>query len=234
MNETVQSFKIICLALAAILIFTLIIFVGTLTRQMRESGAALNITLNKADAALSTLQAAGQQAMPAIQQLNDATARQIDTLNKTNTEIYRSSAALKTFIVLTDKKVNGQDGILDLFSRNLSDSDVLLRRGSNSLGDLTDDGTSALVHVTAAIDALESDAAAARPAIDSANAASGSAAASAAHLSEASAHLNDASADVAAWIHRETTPVRGTWNVVKSFLRSFAGPAAQVATAARP
>lgn len=48
----------------------------------------------------------------------------------------------------------------------------------------------------------------------------------------------DASAhDIQAFIHRETTPVRGTWNVIKGFLkeflREFAGPAAQVATASK-
>jgi type VI protein secretion system component VasK len=42
----------------------------------------------------------------------------------------------------------------------------------------------------------------------------------------------DASAhDIQAFIHRETSPVTGTWNVIKGFLREFAGPAAQVATA---
>lgn len=44
----------------------------------------------------------------------------------------------------------------------------------------------------------------------------------------------DASAhDIQAFIHRETTPVRGTWNVIRGFLMEFAGPAAQVATAAK-
>ena len=39
--------------------------------------------------------------------------------------------------------------------------------------------------------------------------------------------------DIRAFVHRETTPVRGTWNVIKGFLAEFAGPAAQVATAAK-
>lgn len=54
-----------------------------------------------------------------------------------------------------------------------------------------------------------------------------------AHAAATSAHLEAASADIAQFVHRETTPVRGTWNVIKAFLREFAGPAAQVATAAK-
>ena len=37
--------------------------------------------------------------------------------------------------------------------------------------------------------------------------------------------------DFHAFVHRETAPVRGTWNILKSIFTSFAGPSAQVATA---
>ena len=40
--------------------------------------------------------------------------------------------------------------------------------------------------------------------------------------------------DVAAFTHRELAPVRGTWNLIKSFLVEFAGPLSSVATAAKP
>lgn len=46
-------------------------------------------------------------------------------------------------------------------------------------------------------------------------------------------NLDATTSDIKAFVHRETTPVRGTWNVIKSFLREFAGPAAQVATAVK-
>lgn len=39
--------------------------------------------------------------------------------------------------------------------------------------------------------------------------------------------------DVRTFADRQLAPVRGTWNIVKGFLVSFAGPAAQVATAAK-
>jgi hypothetical protein len=55
----------------------------------------------------------------------------------------------------------------------------------------------------------------------------------AANLSDASKSMKDSAADVASFIHRETTPVRGTWNAIKTFLRDFAGPAGAIATAAK-
>lgn len=39
--------------------------------------------------------------------------------------------------------------------------------------------------------------------------------------------------DVQAFVHRETTPVRGTWNVIKAFLMQVAGPASSVAMAVK-
>ena len=46
-------------------------------------------------------------------------------------------------------------------------------------------------------------------------------------------NVNMTTHDIQQFVHRETTPVRGTWNVIKQFLSQFAGPAAQVATATR-
>lgn len=57
--------------------------------------------------------------------------------------------------------------------------------------------------------------------------------ATSAHVESATGHIDGAAGDVQAFIHRETAPVRGTWNIIKSFLQQFAGPAAQVATAAK-
>src|SRR6185437_14907544 len=56
---------------------------------------------------------------------------------------------------------------------------------------------------------------------------------SSANIADTTASMDASAHDVQAFIHRETTPVRGTWNVIKSFLREFAGPAAQVATATK-
>ncbi len=54
------------------------------------------------------------------------------------------------------------------------------------------------------------------------------------NISETTASMDASAHDVQSFIHRETAPARGTWNVIKSFLISFAGPMAQVATASKP
>jgi uncharacterized protein len=53
------------------------------------------------------------------------------------------------------------------------------------------------------------------------------------HVDGTAGNLDATSSDIHDFVHRETTPVRGTWNVIKAFLSEFAGPAAQVATAAK-
>ncbi len=53
------------------------------------------------------------------------------------------------------------------------------------------------------------------------------------HVAGTTANLDSTSHDIQQFVHRETAPVKGTWNVIKSFLVSFAGPMAQVATAAK-
>jgi hypothetical protein len=53
------------------------------------------------------------------------------------------------------------------------------------------------------------------------------------HVDGVAGNLDATSGDVRTFVHRETTPVRGTWNEVKAFLAWIAGPLAQVATAAK-
>jgi hypothetical protein len=54
------------------------------------------------------------------------------------------------------------------------------------------------------------------------------------NFADASQSLKGGAADVAAFIHRETTPVRGTWNAIKSFIKTFGPTAAAAAAAAHP
>lgn len=54
---------------------------------------------------------------------------------------------------------------------------------------------------------------------------------SSANIASTTASMDASAKDVQAFIHRETTPVRGTWHVIRGFLESFAGPAASIATA---
>jgi len=45
------------------------------------------------------------------------------------------------------------------------------------------------------------------------------------------ANIDATTGDIRAFVHRETAPVKGTWNVIKSFLMEFAGPVAEIFTA---
>jgi hypothetical protein len=53
------------------------------------------------------------------------------------------------------------------------------------------------------------------------------------NTAETTKNLADTTADIKEYVHRETTPVRGTWHLVKEFLYELAGPLASVATAAK-
>lgn len=44
------------------------------------------------------------------------------------------------------------------------------------------------------------------------------------------ANVESTTADIKNFVHRETAPIRGTFNIIKAFLMEFAGPAAEVAT----
>lgn len=50
---------------------------------------------------------------------------------------------------------------------------------------------------------------------------------------ESAENVDATTRDFAAWVHRETAPVRGTWNVLKEILFEIAGPAASVASAVK-
>lgn len=173
-----------------------------------------------------------------------------------NAEAQIASAA-KTFAQVgaqeRDTFQEQQQYFRDLSTR----SDALLDAATRTVNELN---TSVLPRVTAALDgttALETNAArdltdttikiddtidALRPMIDGGIRATTAAAAALsdpsiheteAHLDGVAGNLDATSGDVRAFVHRETAPVRGTWNIIKSFLAEFAGPLAQVATAAK-
>jgi hypothetical protein len=186
-----------------------------------------------ADIALQNAQDAIARATAAEDKLSAAADQQAAYWNKTSLETYKTMAALRITIVRTDQSVN--DVLVPRVSASLDASTALERTATESVADTT-------ARLDATIDAL-------RPAI--ANLVQTSAGASAAmkaagkdlsdptihetlaHVDGVAGNADAASRDIAAFVHRETTPARGTWNVIKSFLREFAGPAAQVATAVK-
>lgn len=171
---------------------------------------ALMLPTQKAEADIAALALSGAQVAAKERNAFDAQQR------------YYADLATRTDALLdsANKTLNEvHDGIIPAARDNLDAIHSAVVRG--------DDGISALgKRSEATLDSLNADATALRPAIDSF-------AQITANGARTSANLDATSADVRAFIHRETTPVRGTWNVIKSFLRDFAGPAAQVGTAVK-
>ena len=127
-------------------------------------------------------------------------------------------------------------------------ANVMLERQGRSLESLEGQGTALLSHTDAQISNM-SDAilpVAYNLQETTQNAASSTAALNSAILriapdiestsrstAQTATNVQDTTADVKSFVHRETTPVRGTWNVIKSFLFEIAGPAASVATSVK-
>ena len=106
----------------------------------------------------------------------------------------------------------------------LADADGAVSQARDLAGQVARDSGKTLSSADAAIDSIAADAQQARPGIVELSD-------SAAHLNGVSASMEASANDVQQFIHRELTPVRGTWNLVKKFLQGIAGPAASVATA---
>lgn len=225
--QRVGLFVLIAIAVAVLLIlYKLSLFMGAVQRDADSITANVNILLN-------TVNATAAEARDASEQAKLAAGEQRLYWQKTSLETYKTMASLRLTIVRIDKSLN----------------DVLAPRVGNSLDAATALETSAarnLTDTTVRIDATIDDL---RPAIDGGirAAAAASTAMEAAgkdmsdpaihetlsHIDGVAGNLDATSGDIRAFVHRETAPVQGTWNVIKAFLRDFAGPAAQVATSVK-
>jgi hypothetical protein len=214
----ITIFLVMCVVVFGIL-YRASVLVVDLTRDVDSITENLNRLLETANFAAS-------QARDASEQAKLAAVEQRAYWNKTSLETYKTMAALRLTIVRTDQSVN--DVLVPRVSASLDASTALERTATESVADTT-------ARLDATIDAL-------RPAIDASIAATSAAARdlsdpaiheTLAHVDGVAGNADAASRDIAAFVHRETTPARGTWNVIKSFLREFAGPAAQVATAVK-
>jgi hypothetical protein len=224
MNEwiarEIRFWLLVAIAIAALLIlWRLSVLTIHLQADVDSMTAKFNLLLTTGNETLTEAKSASTQAALAA-------AEQRAYWNKTSLETYKTMAALRLIIVRTDQSVN--DVLVPRISASLDASTALERTATESVADTT-------ARLDATIDAL-------RPAIDASIAATSAAARdlsdpaiheTLAHVDGVAGNADAASRDIAAFVHRETTPARGTWNVIKSFLREFAGPAAQVATAVK-
>lgn len=116
------------------------------------------------------------------------------------------------------------DEILPRIRENLESTNALVDNGDLGITDLRAalrDGRVNARNLSASANSFIGDL---RPAVENFNGA-------AKNGFEISANLDSTTKDVADFVHRETTPVRGMWNIIKAFLKTFAGPLAQTATA---
>jgi hypothetical protein len=143
----------------------------------------------------------------------------------TNLLLNEATITLQTFnATVLPRVASSLDASRDLqmsAMRNLTDTSAKIDGTIEELQPLIDNG----IRATSAAAAAMSDPAI-HETLDHLDASAG-------NLEGMSADGKKMTADVAAFTHRELAPVRGTWHVIKSFLMEFAGPAAQVATAAK-
>lgn len=145
---------------------------------------------------------------------------------KTQLQVYKLITDTKEIMVRTDRSLN--DVLVPRVAASLDASTALQVSAMRNLTDTT-------ARIDDTIDEL-------RPIIDNGIRATTAAASAMSdpeihetltHVDGVSSNLEATTGDIQAFVHRETTPVRGTWNVIKAFLRDFAGPAAQVATSVK-
>jgi ABC-type transporter Mla subunit MlaD len=225
--DALRTISIVALAIG------ILIFLWKLSVQIKSIGVHTTSLITTTNEAMENLRDAAAAARDASREASAAAVEQRAYWNKTSLETYKTMAALRLTIVRVDQSLN--DVLVPRVAANL---DATAQLETSAARDLTD--VTAKVDTT--IDSL-------RPAIDGGIAATQSASAALnaagkdmsdpsihetlAHVDGVAGNLDATSADIRAFVHRETTPVRGTWNVIKAFLRDLAGPAAQVATSVK-
>jgi ABC-type transporter Mla subunit MlaD len=221
-----KLFEKICLGAATAGVFFLLIEAGLFLREERIDsdkitaqtvGLALPIknALAQIASAAKTFAQVGAQERNAFQEqqnyfrgLTSRTNTLFDTANTTLT-VFNATVLPRVAAAL-----DGTTTIETSAARDLMDTTIKIDGAIDALRPMIDGG----IRATTAAAAAMSD-----PAIHE----------TLAHVDGVAGNLDATSGDIRTFVHRETTPVRGTWNVIKSFLMEFAGPAAQVATAAK-
>lgn len=225
--DALRTISIVALAIG------ILIFLYRLSLKIDAVTVPTTSLVITANQAMQNLRDAAASARDASEQAKLAATEQRAYWKKTSLEMYKTMAALRLTIVRTDESFNNV-----LMPKLATSLDASVTLQESAMKDLSD----AIGKVDVTIDAL-------RPAIDGGIAATQAASAAMeaagknmadpaihetlAHVDGVAGNLDATSGDIRTFVHRETTPVRGTWNVIKAFLRDFAGPAAQVATSVK-
>ena len=228
-----KLFEHICLAAGTAGVLFLLVEAGLFVRELRIDAdkitgqvAGLALPTQKAEAAIAataiTFAQVGAHERDAFQQQQDY-FRGLSV--RTNALLDSATVTVNTFNTSVLPRVAGT---LDATSaleasamRNLTDTTAKIDDTIDALRPMIDGGIRA---TTAAASAMSDPAIHAT--LDHMDASAG-------NLEGMSADGKRMTADAAAFVHRELAPVRGTWHAIKAFLFEIAGPAAQVATAAK-
>jgi hypothetical protein len=159
-----------------------------------------------------------------------AASAQIAQAQQAARSLSAAGAAANDLLRHTDAELNGPAGVLPALrsavaiqSHDIASLELTLQTNLQDLDNAENALTPALRHFNDSAAALADGL---PPILHNVNTTTVNVAGTTAEL-QASAH------DVRVYLDRELAPVRGTWNLIKSFLVTFAGPAAQVATAVK-
>jgi len=226
-------FEKICLGIVTACAATLILEGALLARELRIdadkiSGQLVGLALPTKNAeaqiasAAKTFAQVGEHERDAFQQqqdyfrgLSQRTNALLDSANVT-VELFNTSVLPRV-----SASLDATSALEASAMRNLTDTTAKIDDTIDALRPMIDGGIRA---TTAAASAMSDPAIHAT--LDHMDASAG-------NLEGMSADGKRMTADAAAFVHRELAPVRGTWHAIKAFLFEIAGPAAQVATAAK-
>ena len=221
---------VVALIIVAIVVMIVLFKIGLLADSIRDNDTQIATDFhNVAGASITAINRGSdleQSLHDVTQGIIQQTATQAADLQKTQLQVYKAITDMKEIVVRTNKSLN--DVLVPELSASLLASTALQTSAMRNLTETT-------TRIDATIDALQ-------PGIDGMNKATAAAAIAMAdpaihetltHVEGVSGNVDATTGDIRAFVHRETSPVTGTWNVIKAFLREFAGPAAQVATAVK-
>ena len=217
-----DAVKTAALIAVAIGILILCYELSLLARASRQDLASVTANLNTlivtANQTALNLRDAAASARDASEQAKLAAIEQRAYWAKTSLETYKTMAAVRLTIVRTDRSLN--DVLVPKLSLTLDGTTELSRSAAANLARTMDELQPTLQNMgrasAAAADTMADPAI--RETLAHLEETSKHAADTADQTAQAMANVNATTRDVAAYVHRMTTPVRGTWSLVKELL----------------
>jgi chromosome segregation ATPase len=174
----------------------------------------IGLTAENLRKATAAWQQASQSQIAATSQVTAQLNANLAQLHQSVGQLNVTFADLQELVQHTDASLNGEHGVLP----ELAQEEIQLEGATNALQNTLLNANNAAFNL-----ALLTSDSNLKKTLDGLAQTSANAAAT-------TAHLDATAGDIEAFVHRETTPVRGAWNTIKAFLTSFAGPAAEIAT----